>query len=62
MSDTVRPRATEPFALLGRKSITLHLIIMQRLIDIGSTMHNLSVLLSAVEVGNRTQNTLALVQ
>ena len=29
MSDTVRPRAMELFALLGRKLITLHLIIVQ---------------------------------
>ena len=56
MSDTVRPRAMEPLTLLGRNSITLQLIVMQRLI--GNTMHSLS----AMETGQRTQKALALVQ
>ena len=51
LSNTVRPRTMELFAQLGRNSITLHLIIVQRLMDIGNTMHSLSVLLSAVEMG-----------
>ena len=51
MGSIARPTATEPFAPLGRHSTSLQLTTMQQLIDAGSNMHSLLVLLSAVEMG-----------
>ena len=54
VSDTVRPRATETIAPLGRHLITLQLITMGQMIEKGSTIHSLSAPLSAMEMGHKT--------